>query len=95
MPKRQAAEGTVTEGAVATYKHGEEAAAVVATDLREGIREMIAVNLQLCTVWTLHYTGYGYLTIDNVEILRSEKQFASLGEDKLRASCSFSTTLHQ
>ncbi len=50
MPKSQAVEGTVTEGAAATYEHGEEAAAVVAIDLREGIREIIAVNLLPCTV---------------------------------------------
>jgi hypothetical protein len=57
---------------------------VVATELLEGIREMIAVNLLPCTVWMLRYTGHGYPTIDNVELLRSEKQFANLGEGRLR-----------
>lgn len=84
MPKRQASEGAVTEGTAATYEHSEGAADVVATELREGIREMIAVNLLPCTVWMLRYTGHGYPTIDNVELLRSEKQFASLGEGRLR-----------
>ena len=60
MPKRQAAEGEVTEGVAATYTHGEGAAAEVAADLRDGIREMVAVNLLPSTVWGLVYTGHGF-----------------------------------
>jgi hypothetical protein len=45
MPKRQAAEGEVTEGVAATYTHGEGAAAEVAVDLRDGIHEMVEVLL--------------------------------------------------
>jgi hypothetical protein len=83
MPKRQAAEGEVTEGVAATYTHGEGAAAEVAADLRDGIREMVAVNLLPSTVWGLVYTGHGFPTIDNVQLLRAEAQFWSLGADKL------------
>ncbi len=50
MPKRQAADGEITEGVMATYEHGEQAAAVVAADLREGIQEMVTVNLMPSTV---------------------------------------------
>jgi hypothetical protein len=50
MPKRQAADWEVTDGVMATYEHGEQAAAVVAADLREGIQEMVAVNLMPSTV---------------------------------------------
>ncbi len=35
---------------VATYEHGEEEAAEVATDLREGKQEMVVVNLLSSTV---------------------------------------------
>jgi hypothetical protein len=41
MPKRQAVTGEVTDGVAATYVHGEEAAAEVSDDVREGIREMV------------------------------------------------------
>jgi hypothetical protein len=84
MPKRQAADGEVTDGIMATYEHGEQAAAVVAADLREGIQEMVAVNLMPSTVWSLRFTGHGFPTIDNVELLRAEAQFWSLGEAKLK-----------
>jgi hypothetical protein len=84
MPKRQGAEGKVTEGVAATYMHGEGAAAEVAADLRDGIREMVAVNLLPSMVWGLVYTGHGFPTIDNVQLLRAETQFWSLGTDKLR-----------
>jgi hypothetical protein len=60
MPKRQAADGEVTEGVMATYEHGEQAAARVAADLREGIQEMVAVNLMPSTVWSLRFTGHGF-----------------------------------
>jgi len=84
MPKRQAADGEITEGIMATYEHGDQAAAVVAADLREGIQEMVAVNLMPSTVWSLRFTGHGFPTIDNVELLRAEAQFWSLGETKLK-----------
>jgi hypothetical protein len=84
MTKRQAADGEITEGVMATYEHGEQAAAVVAADLREGIQEMVAVNLMPSTVWSLRFTGHGFSTIDNVELLRAEAQFWSLGEVKLK-----------
>ncbi len=84
MPKRQAADGEITEGIMATYEHGEQAAAAVAADLREGIQEMVAVNLMPSTVWSLRFTGHGFPTIDNVELLRAEAQFWSLGETKLK-----------
>ena len=84
MPKRQAAVGEVTEGVAATYTHGEDAAAEVAADLRDGIREMVAVNLMPSTVWSLVYTAHGFPTIDNVELLQAEAQFWGLGEERLR-----------
>jgi hypothetical protein len=49
MPKRQAADGEITEGIMATYEHGEQAAAVVAADLREGIQET-----EHCVVLAVH-----------------------------------------
>jgi hypothetical protein len=45
---------------------------------------MVAVNLMPGTVWSLKYTAHGFPTIDNVELLRAEAQFWSLGEEKLR-----------
>jgi hypothetical protein len=84
MPKRLAVDGEVTEGVMATYEHGEQAAAWVAADLREGIQEMVAVNLMPSIVWSLRFTGHGFPTIDNVELLRAEAQFWTLGEGKLR-----------
>ena len=84
MPKRQAAAEEVTEGVAATYVHGDDAAAEVAEELRDGIQEMLAVNLMPSTVWSLKYTAHGFPTIDNVELLRAEAQFWSLGEEKLR-----------
>jgi hypothetical protein len=53
MPKRQAVAGEVTDGVAATYVHGEEAAAEVSDVVREGIREMVCVNLLPSTVWAL------------------------------------------
>jgi hypothetical protein len=86
MPKRQAAAGVATEGTrVATYEHGEEEAAEVATDLREGIQEMVVVNLLPSTVWALCHMGHSFPTIDNIELLRTEAQFWSLGGEKQTA----------
>ena len=48
MPKRQAVAGEVTDGVAATYVHGEEAAAEVSDDVREGIREMVCVTSASC-----------------------------------------------
>jgi hypothetical protein len=84
MPKREATNGEVMEGVMATYEHGEQAVTRVAADLREGIQEMVAVNLMPSTVWSLRFTGHGFPTIDNVELLRAEAQFWSLGEAKLK-----------
>jgi hypothetical protein len=84
MPKRQAAAGEVTEGVAAKYVHGEEAAAEVSDDVREGIREMVCVNLLPSTVWALEFTQHGFPTIGNVQLLRAEAQFWSLGEEKMR-----------
>jgi hypothetical protein len=84
MPKRQAAAKEVIEGVAATYVHGDDDAAEVAEELRDGIQEMVAVNLMPSTVWSLKYTAHGFPTIDNVELLRAEAQFWSLGEEKLR-----------
>ena len=84
MPKRQAVAGEVTDGVAATYVHGEEAAAEVSDDVREGIREMVCVNLLPSTVWALVFTQHGFPTISNVELLRAEAQFWSLGEEKMR-----------
>ncbi len=66
-----------------SYEHGEQAAAMVAADL-EGIQEMVAVNLMPSTIWSLRFTGSGFPTIDNVELLRAEAQFWCLGEAKLK-----------
>ncbi len=49
MPKCQAA-AEVTERVTTTYIHGENAAAEVAEDLRDGIQEMVGVNLMPSTV---------------------------------------------
>jgi hypothetical protein len=69
---------------MASYEHGEQAAAMVAANLREGIQEMVAVNLMPSTIWSLRFTGHGFPTIDNVELLRAEAQFWGLGEAKLK-----------
>ena len=63
MPKRQAQPGEVSEGVEAVYIHGDEAAAEVADDVREGIREMVAVNLQPATVYRLVFCGHVFPTI--------------------------------
>ena len=42
----QAAAGEVTQGQAASYEHGADAAAEVAADLSDGIKEMVAVSLQ-------------------------------------------------
>jgi hypothetical protein len=84
MPKRQAAAGEVTKGVAAKYVHGEEAAAAVSDDWREGIREMVCVNLLPSTVWALVFTQNGFPTISNVELLRAEAKLWSLGEEKMR-----------
>ncbi len=73
----------VTEGVAATYTHGEGAAAEEAADLRDGICEMVKVNLLPSTVWSLIYTGHGFPTIDNVHLLWAKAQFWSLGSERL------------
>ena len=75
MPKRQAQAGEVSEGVEAVYIHGEEAAAEVAADICEGIREMVAVNLLPSMVYSLVYGGHAFPTIKNVDTLRCESQF--------------------
>jgi hypothetical protein len=67
----------------------------LAADLREGIQEMMAASLLPCTVWTLRYTGHGYPTIDNVELLRAEKQFTSQGGETWKSSVILSMILRQ
>ena len=69
----------------AVYVHGDEAAAEVAEDLSEGIREMVAINLQPSTVYRLVYGGHAFPTIKNVNTLRDESQFWTLGEKKVTA----------
>jgi hypothetical protein len=63
MPKRQAQPGEASEGVEAVYIHGDEAAAEVAEDICEGIREMVAVNLQPATVYRLVFCGHVFPTI--------------------------------
>jgi hypothetical protein len=52
--------------------------------LREGIREMVCVNLLPSTVWALVFTQHGFPTISSVELLRAETNFWSLGVEKMR-----------
>ena len=47
----------------AVYIHGDEAAAEVAEDICEGIREMVAVNLKPATVYRLVYGWHAFPTI--------------------------------
>ena len=68
----------------AVYIHGEEAVAEVAEDVKEGIREMVAVNLLPRTVWQIVYGGHTFPTINNIVTLRSEAQFFTLGEEKVK-----------
>ena len=63
MPKRQAQPGEASEGVEAVYIHGDEAAAQVAEDICEGIREIVAVNLRPTTVYRLVYGGHAFPTI--------------------------------
>jgi hypothetical protein len=85
MTRRQAAAGETFEGVEAVYIHGEEAAPEVAKDVRvmEGIREMVAVNLLPRTVWRLIYGGHTFPTIKNIDTLRYEAQFFTLGKQKV------------
>jgi integrase len=80
----QAAAGEVTQGQAASYEHGEDAAAEVAADLSDGIKEMVAVGLQPGTVWGLEYSKASFPTINNVGILAAEAQFWSLGDERMR-----------
>jgi hypothetical protein len=80
----QAAAGEVTQGQAASYEHGEDAAAEVAADLSDGIKEMVAVSLQPSTVWGLEYSKASFPTINNVGILAAEAQFWSLGDERMR-----------
>ena len=85
MPKRQAQPGEVSEGVEAVYIHGDEAAAEVADDVREGIREMVAVNVRPSTAYRIVYGANDFPTMRNVDILRDEPQFCALGEKKVTA----------
>ena len=53
----QAADGEISHGRAATYEHRDGAAAEVATDLFNGIKEMALTNQKPSTVWTLS-TGW-------------------------------------
>jgi hypothetical protein len=83
MPKRQAEEGGGHGGRHlhARRRSSGSAAAEVAADLRDGIHKMVKVNLLPSTVWS---PGHSFPTTDNVQLLRAEAQFWSLGADKLR-----------
>ncbi len=58
--------------------------AEVAEDVKEGIREMVAVNLIPRTVWQIVYGGHTFPTINNIVTLRDEAQFFTLGEEKVK-----------
>ena len=64
----QAADGEISHGRAATYEHGDGAAAEVATDLFNGIKEMVLTNLKPGTVWALEFTQHAFPTISNVGI---------------------------
>ena len=71
----QATDGGVSQGRAASYEHGEGAAAEVAADLYEGIKEMVLTNLLPSTVWALEFTRQAFPTISNVGTLAAEAQF--------------------
>ena len=79
----QAADGEISHGRAATYEHGDGAAAEVATDLFNGIKEMVLTNLKPSTVWALEFTQHAFPTISNVGILAAEAQFSRLGEARM------------
>ena len=79
----QAADGEISHGRAATYEHRDGAAAEVATDLFNGIKEMALTNLKPSTVWTLEFTQHAFQTISNVGILAAEAQFSRLGEARM------------
>lgn len=80
----QAAAGEVSQGRAASYEHGEGAAAEVAADLFDGIKEMVVTNLMPSTVWALEFTQHAFPTISNVGILAAEAQFWRLGDERMR-----------
>jgi len=80
----QAAVGEVSQGQAASYEHGEGAAAEVAADLYDGIKDMVATNLMPSTVWALRFTQHAFPTIENVDILAAEAQFWRLGDERMR-----------
>ena len=80
----QAADGEVSQGRAATYEHGEGAAAEVAADLFDGIKEMVLTNLMPSTVWALEFTQHAFPTISNVGILAAEAQFWRFGDTRMR-----------
>jgi hypothetical protein len=84
MTRRQAAAGETFEGVKAVYIHGEEGVAEVAEDVKEGIREMVSVNLLPRTLLQLVYGGHTFPTIKNIVTLRGEAQFFTLGEEKVK-----------
>ena len=82
MPRRQrqAPEGEITEGNAAVYEHRASSTTEVAGEVREGIRQMVLVNLEPATAWALRWTAAGFPAIDNVEVLRGDPMFQRLGE---------------
>ena len=81
--RRQAEEGEVMVGEAAQYEHGAQAAAEVAEEVRTAVKEMVAFNLLPATVWSLVWSGHGYPTIQNIENLRAEPAFWTLGDAKM------------
>ena len=89
----QAAAGEISQGRAATYEHGEGAAAEVAADLFDGIKEMVVTNLMPSTVWALEFTQHAFPTISNVGILAAEHTVleARRREDAPRAGGHFAS----
>ena len=81
--RRQAEDGEVMVGAAAHYVHGAQAAGEVAEDVRGAVKEMVAFEVLPATLWAMLWSAAGYPTILNIEILRAEPAFWSLGESKM------------
>ena len=70
-------------GAAAHYVHGAQAAGEVAEDVRGAVKEMVAFEVLPATLWAMLWSAAGYPTILNIEILRAEAAFWTLGESKM------------
>ncbi len=81
---RQAALGEVAEAELAVYEHDSDAADEVASELREGVREMVTFQLEPETVWKLQWSTAGYPTLAEISLLSEDALFSLMGNSQRR-----------